>query len=135
MNSLKRRTTYQYGTLMPELRKRGPNVWTYRFSERNNDKRVRRKVIVGTLDDLPTRADAERASEHLRLAANREVRFDRKTTMRGLVGRYVEEVLKPCLDVPWGEYRTNRRKCPIVARNPTKGSLEDMFLLDGRNTT
>jgi len=87
---------------MPELRKRGPNVWTYRFSERNNDKRVRRKVIVGTLDDLPTRADAERASEHLRLAANREVRFDRKATIRGLVGRYVEEVLKPCLDVPLG---------------------------------
>lgn len=80
MNSLKRRTTYQYGTLMPELRKRGPNVWTYRFSERNNDKRVRRKVIVGTLDDLPTRADAERASEHLR--SQRIGKFDSTAKQR-----------------------------------------------------
>jgi integrase len=102
MNSLKRRSTYQYGTLVPESRKRGPKVWVYRFSEHINGKSVRRKVIVGTLDDLPTPADAERASEHLRLAANPEVRTDRKTTMRGLIDRYVEEVLKPCLDVPLG---------------------------------
>ena len=72
MTQLKRRATYQYGTLVPEPRRRGPDIWVYRFFENRNGKRVRRKVLVGTLDELPKRADAERACENLRLAANAE---------------------------------------------------------------
>ena len=58
-------------------------------------------ALVGTLDELPRRADAERACENLRLAANAEV--DESTpTMCGIIDRYIQEVLKPCLDVPLG---------------------------------
>jgi integrase len=103
MNSLKRRNKYQYGTLVPESRKRGPDVWVYRFSESFNGRSVRRKVIVGNMEDLPTRAEAERASEYLRHAANPEAPADRNITMRGLIDRYTEEVLKPCLNVALGE--------------------------------
>jgi len=101
MTQLKRRATYQYGTLVPEPRRRGPDIWVYRFFENRNGKRVRRKALVGTLDELPKRADAERACEKLRLAANAE--SDESTpTMCGIIGRYIQEVLKPCLDVPLG---------------------------------
>ena len=101
MTQLKRRATYQYGTLVPEPRRRGSDIWVYRFFENRNGKRVRRKTVVGTLDKLPTRADAERAFENLRLAANAEV--DENTpTMGGVIDRYIQEVLKPCLDVPLG---------------------------------
>ena len=94
MTQLKRRATYQYGTLVPEPRRRGPDIWVYRFFENRNGKRVRRKVLVGTLDELPKRADAERACENLRLAANAEV--DESTpTMCGVIDRYFQEVLKP----------------------------------------
>ena len=97
MTQLKRRATYQYGTLVPEPRRRGPDIWVYRFFENRNGKRVRRKIIVGTLEELPKRADAERACENLRLAANAEV--DASTpTMGGVIDRYIQEVLKPCLD-------------------------------------
>ena|ERR1700731_543545 len=53
MSSLKGRTTSQYGTLVPELRKRDPNVWTYRFSEPNNDTgKAKSGTLTGTaLDD------------------------------------------------------------------------------------
>jgi integrase len=102
MNHLKRRTTYQYGTLVPESRKRGPAVWVYRFTENNNGKKSRRKVIVGTLEQFPKRADAKRACEHLRLAANAQAGTERKATMQGLIDRYITEVLRPCLDVPLG---------------------------------
>jgi len=72
MTDLKRRVTYQYGTLVPEPRRRGPDVWVYRFFENRKGKRVRRKAIVGTVDEMPQRAEAERACEKLRLAANAE---------------------------------------------------------------
>lgn len=101
MTHLKRRVTYQYGTLVPEPRRRGPDVWVYRFFENRKGKRVRRKAIVGTLEEIPLRAEAERACEKLRLAANAE--NDESTpTMGGVVNRYIEGVLKPCLNVPLG---------------------------------
>jgi integrase len=101
MTQLRRRATYQSGTLVPEPRKRGPDIWVYRFFENRNGKRVRRKALVGTLEELPKRADAERACENLRLAANAE--SDESTPrMCGIIDRYIQEVLKPCLDVPLG---------------------------------
>src|SRR5258708_32354261 len=99
MTQLKRRATYQYGTLVPEPRRRGPDIWVYRFFENRNGKRVRRKVLVGTLDELPKRADAERASENFRLAANAD--SDATTpTMCGIVDSYMQAGLKPCSEVP-----------------------------------
>ena len=102
MKQPRRRATYQYGTLAIETRSRGPNVWAYRYFERINGKKLRRKAIIGTLEQFPTRAAAERACERVRLAANAEIHCNECPTIQGLVGRYIEQVLRPCLDLRLG---------------------------------
>ena len=102
MNRVKRRSKYQYGTLTQEKRSRGPDVWVYRFVEFEAGRKRRRKTIVGTQEQYPTRAAAERASEHLRLSANPETFNLECPTMGGLIDRYIEQILRPCLDVPLG---------------------------------
>lgn len=97
----KRRKRYQFGTLDLEPRKRGPYVWVYRYFETIDGKRKRRKAIVGTILEYPTRPEALRACEHLRMQANAEHPLS-SVTMRGLIDRFIEEVLQPCLDVPLG---------------------------------
>ena len=37
MTQLKRHATYQYGTLVPEPRRRGPDIWVYRFFENRTE--------------------------------------------------------------------------------------------------
>jgi hypothetical protein len=98
MNRVKRRSKYQYGTLTLEKRSRGPDVWVYRFVEFEAGRKPRRKTIVGTREQYPTRAAAERASEHLRLSANPETFNPECPTMGGLVDRYIGQILRPCLD-------------------------------------
>ena len=110
MNQMKRRQTYQYGTLTLETRRRGSDVWAYRHFERVNGRKRRRKTIVGTLEQYPTRAAAERACEHVRLAANAETLVPECPTIRGLIDRYIQQVLQPCLDLPvGGEQDTSAR--------------------------
>jgi len=102
VNQAKRRKTYQYGTLTEEPRQRGHNVWCYRYFETVDGKKLRRKTIVGTVEEYPTRAAAERACEHVRLVANSETLSPSSPSIGGLIDRYIEQVLKPCLDVPLG---------------------------------
>ncbi len=107
MNQRKRRSTYQYGTLVLEKRNRGPNVWVYRYFEIENGKKRRRKSIVGTQEEYANRSAAERAAEHLRLSANAEINNHESPTMRGLIDRYIEQVLRPCLAIPIGGAQDN----------------------------
>jgi integrase len=102
MNQMKRRATYQYGTLVLEPRHRGPDVWIYRYFEVEAGRKRRRKSIVGTLERYPTLAAAQRGCEHLRLSANQETFNMECPTMGGLLDRYIEQVLGPCIDVPLG---------------------------------
>lgn len=102
MNQAKRRSTYQYGTLSQESRRRGSDVWVYRYFETINGKKSRRKRIVGTVEEYPTRAAAERACEHVRMAAKAETTTPESPSLGGLIDRYIEQVLRPCLDVPLG---------------------------------
>lgn len=67
-----KRPRYQLGTLYSEPRKTGPDVWVYRWRETNGQgKRTLRKQIVGTLRELRTQTDAQRAAETLRMNINR----------------------------------------------------------------
>lgn len=67
-----KRPRYQLGTLYLEHRKNGPDVWVYRWREVNGQgKRKLRKQIVGTVRELRTQGDAQRAAETLRLSINR----------------------------------------------------------------
>jgi integrase len=83
------RARYQYGNLMLRKRKKGPDVWQFRWTE--NGKQV--SVLVGTVEKYPTRADAERAVEHLRIkinSQNSQAEFH-TATVGGLIDRFMEE--------------------------------------------
>jgi integrase len=67
------RIRYQNGSIALESRKSGPPVWIYRWREtKTNGQRVKRKQVVGTKVEFPTKAAAMRAVEGLRLDINSE---------------------------------------------------------------
>jgi integrase len=72
-----RRQHFQSGGLRCEARKNGPAVWVFRWREDTPSGRVRRKEIVGTLDEYKTKASARKACEQLRININRETRVPR----------------------------------------------------------
>src|SRR4051794_12573052 len=68
-----KRIRYQQGCLTREKRNSGPNVWIFRWREVNaSGKRVNRKVVLGTVEQFPTRAAAQRAVAALRIEINKE---------------------------------------------------------------
>jgi integrase len=82
---------YQHGELKIRKRKKGPDVWQFRWY----DEYGRRKAaIVGTTTHLPTKAAAERAVEKLRLKINSELPRTRlcPVTMNTLLDKYFDEV-------------------------------------------
>ncbi len=96
---------YQYGNLMLRKRKKGPHVWQFRWSENGR----LRSVLVGTVEKLPTRADAERAVEHHRITINAEnpQRQFRRVTVGTLIDRFMAEyVPKRCRKLTQSTYRS-----------------------------
>jgi integrase len=80
---------YQYGTLTPRKRNKGPDVWQFRWMENGKPK----SVLIGTVNKYQTRADAERAVEHLRIkinADNQQQTFH-AVTVGALIDRFLEE--------------------------------------------
>jgi len=68
-----RRTRYQQGSVQREKRRRGPNVWVYRWYEVGSDGTSKyRKAIVGTVLTFPTEAVALKAAHALRIDANQQ---------------------------------------------------------------
>lgn len=96
---------YQYGSLTIRQRKKGPNVWQFRWTENGRLK----SVLIGTVDKLPTLADAERAVEHLRIkinAQNPQQEFH-AVTVGGLIDRFmVEYAPKHCRKLTQSVYRS-----------------------------
>ena len=111
---------YQNGSLLKTKRKNGAVVWTFRWRETAGENRVRRKKIVGTVEELPTRKAAEQAVSQLRSTINtgvvtpqtvndllahfreKELTLEKKAyasieTHNIICGRYIEPV--------WGAYR------------------------------
>jgi integrase len=96
----KRRKRYQRGTLYLDDRKRGrPSVWTYRYTDRVDGRRLRARV--GTIEEYPDEVEALLARAHLEMLANTENPLS-NATVRGLSNRFIEEVLQPSLKVPLG---------------------------------
>jgi integrase len=82
-----KRTTYQQGSLKLEERKRGPNVWVYRWWDTDaNGKRVYRKQQVGDLSQYPNQTAAKAAIDALRLTINNQ-------SQRNSVGRMTVQIL------------------------------------------
>lgn len=83
------RIRYQYGDLVLRKRKKGPAVWQYRYSENGR----RKSVLVGTIERLPTKADALRAVEHLRMEINAQSPQQQfhAVTVGALIDRFMKE--------------------------------------------
>lgn len=80
---------YQYGDLVRRKRKKGPDVWQFRYFENGK----RRSMLIGTVERLPHRADAERVVEHLRIKINSDNPQQRfhSVTVGALIDRFMEE--------------------------------------------
>jgi integrase len=89
---MKIRERYQTGSIRREARKHGAAVWTLRWRERDaHGQTIRRKEIIGTVEEYPTNASARKACEFLRMTINRETRTP--LTIAELVTHYTEKEL------------------------------------------
>jgi len=109
----------QQGSIIETVRKHGPNVWAFRWSEKNrNGRRVYRKRVIGTIEQYPD-ANAARAAAGALLAeinassSHKELRsgdsfrsFAAVKTYRG----YIRKWVKP----RWGSYHLDEIKAVEV---------------------
>ena len=91
-----KRTTYQQGSLRLESRKRGPDVWVYRWWDADtNGKRVYRKKQIGDLNQYPSEAAAQSVADAIRLTVNNhsERQTGTRMTVKALWEHYQTEEL------------------------------------------
>jgi hypothetical protein len=98
------RNRYQEGSLEKVSRAKGPSVWVYRWRElRPDGARVQRKKVIGNTKRIKTLADAKKAVEHLRLAANAQAPVIVEMTVAeidGGVGEFVHLKVPPAVPRP-----------------------------------
>jgi integrase len=82
---------FQHGSLTLVKNKTAPNTWFYRFYEERGNRRVYRKLRIGSVKELPHRCDAEKAILHLRSNINCENRLPE--TVSELVAHYKKHEL------------------------------------------
>lgn len=82
-----KRASYQNGSVVRKARKRGPDVWVFRYSD---SKRVKKSEIIGSLDKYPTKAAALKAAKKLRDEINDRVACIK---VAGLCDRYKDEAM------------------------------------------
>ena len=122
MTELKRRVKYQNGTLSLEERRKRPWVWVFRWVTVDGK---RPKVIIGTVEEYPTKAEAMRAAEHWRMAANAEAAIQPRCTMTGLIDRYIEEILRPCFVVAVGGEQDESAQMSHQCAKTYRGQLDN----------
>src|SRR5271165_2727958 len=84
---------FQEGSLLRLKRKTGPDAWVFRWYEEISGERKYRKSVIGTVDRLPTRHDAEGAILSLRRNINSEQRAPE--TVSELIAHYRKHELVP----------------------------------------
>jgi integrase len=89
------RTRYQYGSLETKERKKGKEVWEFRYYEIDAlGSRQRRAITVGTMDEYPTESAARKSSivQGVLLRINAEQPATVVTTLCGaVIARYEQE--------------------------------------------
>jgi uncharacterized protein YegP (UPF0339 family) len=91
MKFTRARAQYQQGSLDREGRKKGPDVWVFRWRAETPKGRVKRKIVVGTVEKYKTKAAAQKAVETLRMTINSETWMP--STLEELVNHYCEKEL------------------------------------------
>lgn len=96
---------YQYGNLTIRPRSKGPDVWQFRWLENGRSK----SMLIGTIGKYPTKADALRAVEYLRIKINSqspESQFH-TATVGALIDRFMAEYApKRCRKLTQSVYRS-----------------------------
>jgi integrase len=84
---------FQEGSLLRLKRKTCPDAWVFRWYDESSGERRYRKIVVGTVDRLPTRHDAEGAV----LALRRNINAEHKPpeTVTELIAHYRQQELVP----------------------------------------
>lgn len=78
-----RRTRHQNGSLYRVERKTGPDVWEFRWYETNAEgRRIRRKAILGTVEEYATESAAQSAADTLRTNVNEQKASQQFDSMR-----------------------------------------------------
>jgi integrase len=93
-----RRARYQQGMINRAKRNQGPDCWIFRWRETDaSGKRVRRKVVLGTIEKYPTESSALRAAESLRITINEEQpRFPQQpVSVAALITHFTQHELGP----------------------------------------
>lgn len=120
------RSQYQFGSLYLESRKNGPDVWVYRWRESTPEgARQLRKRIVGSILDLRTQAEAQKAIEALRVNVNKQAANN--ATKPRTIGKLVEHYRT--VEMPMDTHEGKRRSTKLVY----KSSLECHILPRWRN--
>jgi len=99
------RSRYQFGWLELRKRKRRPSVWLWRYrSTDSGGNRDKDAVIIGDVEQYPTKALAWKAAEGLRLSVNSE-NPRTQVTFGALIDRYLREQV-PQRHVTASKYRS-----------------------------
>jgi integrase len=93
-DKLPRRNRYQFGSFELRKRAKGPDVWLFRYWDRQNPSAARPSITLGTVEEYPTLADARRAAEGRRLEINHGLPVREPITFQGLIDRYVNEEIE-----------------------------------------
>ena len=122
------RARYQFGWLELRKRKKGPSVWLWRYRSTDSDgRRDKGAVVIGDVEQYPTKALAWKAAEGLRLTVNRN-NPGAHVTFGALIDRYMREQLperygtasKYCswlthhIKPQWGDYPIAKIKPVLV---------------------
>jgi hypothetical protein len=97
----------QNGSVIRAERRRGPDVWEFRWREPGADgKRKHRRIVLGSVEQLADEAAARQAISALRLEFNRGGAWlkSRSATVSDLVSHYRERELDP--DTVWKTHST-----------------------------
>ncbi len=88
-----KRTRYQFGWIRRKPRKRGPEVWVWTFRSKSpNGGRKENSVIVGTVLKYPSKSEAWKATESLRLSMN-SPHLDEEIIFGAIIDRYIREAI------------------------------------------
>lgn len=84
------RTHYQNGSIRRRSRKQG-DYWEFLWWERREGKRVRRSQSLGTVEELRTKAEAEKRAQHLRIDINRGHALQEAKLFGAVIDKYIAE--------------------------------------------
>jgi integrase len=110
---------YRAGHVFREKKKQGPDKWFLRIKD---DSGKKKKILLGTVEQLKTRRDALKAAEHHRLKANPDNPFSQGVSFGALLDRYVADEMpkrwstqdsygawiRAYIKPKWGEYPVSK---------------------------